>query len=164
MKIQDTKKLVTGGVTSVLSKKNASSGAWEAATGWDDATHILVTYAGEDAASTDDNIVIALELDSANKSNWTYKQDLTGDTTNVDGYFYYNKLLAAGANTGNLITAATLDNSVQAGAYRDLTYDLTVGLDSVQMTKTEGGEYQKDSITPWVSTATVDDGTGNPTW
>ena len=164
VKIQDTKDLVTGAVTSVLSKKNATSGAWEAATGWNDATHILVTYAGEDTASTDDDIVIALELDSANKSKWTYKQDLTGDTTNVDGYFYYNELLAAGANTGNLITAATLDNSVQAGAYRDLTYDLTVGLDSVQMTKTEGGVYQNDSITPWVSGATVDGSTGNPTW
>lgn len=164
VKIQDTKKLVTGGVTSVLSKKNATTGAWEATTDWNDATHILVTYAGEDTASTDDDIVISLELDSANKSNWTYKKDLTGDGTNVDGYFYYNKLLEAGANTGNLITAATLDNSVQAGAYRDLTYDLTVGLDSVQMTKTEGGVYQKDSITPWVSGATVNGSTGNPTW
>lgn len=164
VKIQDTKDLVTGDVTSVLSKKNGTTGAWEAASGWNDATHILVTYAGEDEASTDDDIVIALELDSANKSKWTYKQDLTGDATNVDGYFYYNELLAAGANTGDLITAATLDNSVQAGAYLDLTYDLTVGLDSVQMTKTEAGVYEDKSITPWVSNATVDGSTGKPAW
>lgn len=163
VKIQNTKDLVTGDVTSVLSKKDGT-GAWVAATDLSDATHILVTYKGEDAASTDDDIVIALELDPTGKSNWTYKNDLTGDGTNVDGYFYYNELLAAGTDTGNLITSVTLDDSVQAGAYLDIAYDLTVGLDSVQMTKNEDGEYQNDSITPWVSGASVNTSNGNPTW
>lgn len=165
VKLQNTKALVTGDPTSTLAKK-AASGKWTSAE-WADATHILVTYPGADTTSalkTNDDIVFVLELDENAKTNWTYKKDLANDGTDVDGYFYYNSLVAAGATTEKLITSVTLDDSVQAGAYLDITYDLTVGLDSVQMTKNEGGTYQSNSITPWVAGATVDGGTGAPNW
>ena len=46
-----------------------------------------------------------------------------------------------------------------------MVYDLTVVLDSVQVTKSEdGAEFTNDTITDWVGTATVDASTGAPTW
>lgn len=162
VKLQNTKDLVTGDPTSTPVKKDAS-GNWTSAE-WADATHILVTYPGADTTSANDDIVFALELDEDAKTNWTYKKDLANDGTDVDGYFYYNSLVAAGAPTEKLITSVTLDDSVQAGAYLDITYDLTVGLDSVQMTKDEGGTYQSDSITPWVAGASVNGTSGAPNW
>ena len=162
VKLQNTKDLVTGNPESKLVKKN-NNGEWDS-TGvtWDNATHILVTYPGADSNSAQDDIVIVLELAENAKNNWTYKNDIEHDGEDVNGYFYYNKLLKTGNPTEDLITSVTLDDSVQAGAYLDIAYDLTVGLDSVQASKKEDGTYTSDSAKSWVSGATVaSDGTPN---
>ena len=136
VKLANTTTLNAGTPTSNLAKKNDTTGEWETENvDWADATHILVVYPGADSASTDDNIIIALEL--GDKDNWTYAKDLTGDGAAVDGYFYYNKVLESGDNTEKLILSATLDDSVKSGAYLTMTYDLTVGLDSIQVTPDE---------------------------
>lgn len=135
VKLANTVELNAGTPTSYLANKNAA-GEWVTDNvAWENATYILVVYPGADSASTDDNIIIALEL--GDKDNWTYAKDLTGDGAAVDGYFYYNKVLESGDNTEKLILSATLDDSVKSGAYLTMTYDLTVGLDSIQVTPDE---------------------------
>lgn len=161
VKLANTAKLETGTPTSVLAKKGADKKWVTNSVTWADATHILVTYPGKDSGTADD-IVIALKL--GEKSKWTYQKDAENDGKSVDGYFYYNQLLKSGEATSDLIVSATLDDSVQSGAYLTMTYDLTVGLDSVQCVKNESGTYQNTSIVSWNENATVDSDTGNPTW
>lgn len=135
VKLANTVELNAGTPTSYLANKNAA-GEWVTDNvAWDVATHILVVYPGANTTSTDDDIIIALEL--GDKDNWTYAKDLTGDGAAVDGNFYYNKVLRSGYNTEKLILSATLDDSVKSGAYLTMTYDLTVGLDSIQVTPDE---------------------------
>ena len=136
VKLANTVELDAGIPTSNLAKKD--NGAW-VTTGvtWTDATHILVVYPGADSASTDDNIIIALELNDGAKNKWTYISDLDGDKGSVNGHFYYNGILAPEGTTEKLILSATLDDSVKSGAYLTMTYDLTVGLDSIQVTPDE---------------------------
>lgn len=136
VKLANTATLNAGTPTSNLAKKD--NGAW-VTTGvtWTDATHILVVYPGANTTSTDDDIIIALELNNAEKGKWTYLKDATGDAGDIDGYFYYNEALAPGQTTKDLILSATLDDSVKSGAYLTMTYDLTVGLDSIQVTPDE---------------------------
>ena len=136
VKLANTATLDAGTPTSNLAKKNAA-GEW-VTTGvtWADATHILVVYPGT-KDSADDDIIIALELNDEAKNKWTYISDLDGDKGFVNGHFYYNGILAPEGTTEKLILSATLDDSVKSGAYLTMTYDLTVGLDSIQVTPDE---------------------------
>lgn len=114
-------------------------------------------------------ILINIELDANWATNWTYVQgtdatDTTVDNKNDIGYFYYKKVLAAGYTTEKLVDSVTIDKNVTQGAYNDLVYDLTVVLNSTQVTKNEVGEYTNETITGWVGSATVATDTGAPTW
>ena len=133
------------------------------AAGNSDAKWIQLTY----TAVTGKPIKLNIELDSNWATNWTYVQ---GDTDAIDnkndiGYFYYKKVLKAGYTTEKVVDSVTVDSSVTQGAYNDMVYDLTVVLDSVQVTKSEdGAEFTNDTITDWVEAATVNTSTGVPTW
>lgn len=121
------------------------------------------------AAVTGKPILINIELDANWATNWTYVQgtdatDTTVDNKNDIGYFYYKKVLAAGYTTEKLVDSVTIDKNVTQGAYNDLVYDLTVVLNSTQVTKNEVGEYTNETITGWVGSATVATDTGAPTW
>lgn len=133
------------------------------AAGNSDAKWIQLTY----TAVAEKPIKLNIELDSNWANNWTYVQ---GDTDAIDnkndiGYFYYKKVLEAGYTTEKVVDSVTVDSSVTQGAYNDMVYDLTVVLDSVQVTKSEdGAEFTNDTITDWVETAIVNTSTGAPTW
>lgn len=82
---------------------------------------VKATYdAGTPDDATDD-IVIYINLDM---TDWTC----------IDGVFYYNKILASGDASSNLVTSVVLADTVQADAYVDFDYYLTVTSDSVQVT------------------------------
>lgn len=96
VKLANTVELNAGTPTSYLANKNAA-GEWVTDNvAWENATHILVVYPGANTTSTDDDIIIALELNNAEKGKWTYLKDATGDASDIDGYFYYNEALAPG--------------------------------------------------------------------
>ena len=90
-----------------------------------------------DTTSTDDNIIININLAENFADNWTYLNDFAGDSKTTNGHFYLNKILAAGATSDKLVASVTLDGAVKNQAFTDLTYDLTVGLDSVQISPDE---------------------------
>ena len=124
---------------------------------------IQLTY----AAVTDDPIKLDIELVDGWATKWTYVKTTTDkvDDKNDFGYFYYNAILPAGNTTPKLIDSVTLDSTVTQDAYNDLVYDLSVVLDSVQVTKNEDQKnYTNDTIKTWIDNATVDESTGVPTW
>ncbi len=82
---------------------------------------VKATYDAGTADDTTDDIVIYINLDM---TDWTY----------IDGVFYYNKILASGDASSNLVTSVVLSEDVQADAYVDFDYYLTVTSDSVQVT------------------------------
>lgn len=84
---------------------------------------VIATYAG-DASSTDDDIVVYINLDENEAANWTL----------IDNEFYYNKLLEAGSSTGNLVTSVELADTVNSNSYISFDYYLTVTTDSAQVT------------------------------
>lgn len=110
---------------------------------------IKVTYAGADGAlgnpadtgeeksKAADNITINVKLDADYATNWSYLADLTDDRKNVNGNFYLNSILSSGETSAKLVDAVELDGSVTSAAYLDLAYDLTVALDSIQVTPDE---------------------------
>lgn len=89
--------------------------------------YIIATYAGSNAQSTDDDIVINIYLDKNYADSWER------DTTGSDAVFYYKSILAAGAQAENLVDHLVLDSNVNNEAYITFDYNLTVGLDSVQV-------------------------------
>ncbi len=128
------------------------------------ATWIQLSYEGV----TGKPILIDIELASGWADNWTYIQtnnDPKVDDKNDFGYFYYNDIVKAGNTTPKLIDSVTLDSAVTQDAYNDLVYDLSVVLDSVQIAKNEDQtNYTNDTIKTWRNGASVNAGTGKPTW
>ena len=114
----------------------------EAAADKSDATIIRLTYVGDDDTTANkalDDVVIDINLASGWNTNWTYKAATSTkiDGTNDVGYFFYNKLLAPGATSEKLVDSVTLNSAVTQEAYKDLVYDLTVVLDSIQASPNE---------------------------
>lgn len=105
---------------------------------YDDANSKLVaTYGDGDA-----KITINIALDT---TNWT------NDDTNK---FYYNSILAAGAETGDLVKSVEIDKSVKNSAYINMDYSLKVTADSVQATQ-DDAKTTAVNESGWGMTATV---------
>ena len=104
-----------------------------------DAKMIRLTYAGDDADSAADDVIIDINLVNGWYTKWTYKAAVNGkvDGVNDIGYFFSNKVLAPGATSEQLVDSVTLNGNVTQEAYKDLVYDLTVVLDSIQVTPDE---------------------------
>lgn len=86
---------------------------------YDEANSKLVaTYGNGDA-----KITINIALDTA---NWT---------NNNKTEFYYKHILAAGAETGDLVKSVEIDKTVKNAAYITMDYSLKVTADSVQVTQ-----------------------------
>lgn len=107
--------------------------------GASDAAIIRLTYVGDDTANALDNVIIDIKLATDWNTNWTYRAATSDkvDGTNDVGYFFYNKLLAPGATSEKLVDSVTLNSDVTQEAYKDLVYDLTVVLDSIQASPNE---------------------------
>ncbi|MCR4760923.1 MAG: BsaA family SipW-dependent biofilm matrix protein [Oscillospiraceae bacterium] len=111
----------------------------EAAEGAPSAKYIRLTYAGNIANDTADDVIIDIELADNWSDDWTF---IAGDSDKIDstndtGYFYYNHILDAGATTPKLVDSVTLNQDVTQEAYKDLQFDLSVILDSIQITPDE---------------------------
>ena len=86
---------------------------------YDEANSKLVATHGDGDAK----ITINIALDTA---NWT---------NNNKTEFYYNKILPAGAETGDLVKSVEIDKTVKNAAYITMDYSLKVTADSVQVTQ-----------------------------
>ena len=104
-----------------------------------DAKIIRLTYAGDNADATLDDVIIDIKLADDWANNWAYKEAISSkvNATNDTGYFFYKKTLAPGATTEKLVDSVTLNKDVTQEAYKDLTFDLSVVLDSIQITPDE---------------------------
>jgi hypothetical protein len=176
IKIKTTKetaaKATKDNLTCALGTLTVSEGTetWEntAATA---ATHIKVTYNPTDendtTTGTADDVVFYIELDDYWKDNWTYVADATDPVNQGDeigtaiGHFYLKDDLEAGATSPKLINSVTMSNKVTQQAFVDLTYDINVVLDSVQITFDEddyelmpGGTKANNVAKPWTGGAT----------
>jgi alternate signal-mediated exported protein len=106
---------------------------------------IIVTYtAGTD--DTTDDIIININLVSDWTNYWDFNEK-TVTNTNSDNKFYLKHTLVAGATSEKLIDSVTLDSSVSEKAYTAFDYDLTVGLESVQVTKKDSTNAENSAIT-----------------
>ena len=129
-----------------------------------DATKIKVVYNPTTTTpdTTDDDVTFWINLAADWATNWTYVAPSssiapTNGTNNIGaalGYFYYNDDLEAGATSARLIDSIKMDEGVTQDAYIDLTYDINVILESVQVTKDENQKETTDSISGW-ATATA---------
>ena len=118
-----------------------------------------------DAAAIDIRVYLAEDWEDY----WTMDPD-TDATKNVD--FYLDKILLAGETSNKLIDSVEMAPDMGARDYKDLTFDLNVGLDSVQVTydadqrnySTEAvnadDTFQLDVVTP----TTIPDNTTTLTW
>ena len=102
----------------------------------------ILTYHPTGATNTAKDIVINVNLTNLGNGNtadeWQYLNDKG---------FYYTNDVEPGEATKKLIDSVSLDESVQAGAYTNMDFDLTVKLNSVQVT------YADDSQTEGVDSA-----------
>lgn len=105
---------------------------------YDEANSKLVaTYGNGDA-----KITINIALDTA---NWT---------NNNKTEFYYNKILPAGAETGDLVKSVQIDKTVKNAAYITMDYSLKVTADSVQVTQ-DAAKTTAVNESGWALTATA---------
>ena len=75
-------------------------------------------------------INLADDFKTAGK-DWTF-DTTTDEKTEAD--FYLNKILVGGETSGRLVDSVYFDSSVTPKDYKNLTFDLNVGLDSIQVT------------------------------
>jgi len=148
-------------------------GETEAAAGSEDAKYIRLTYVGNDDTSDDkalDDVVIDIELADDWSEKWTY---IAGDSdkingTNDTGYFYYNGILDPGATTEKLVDSVTLNGDVTQEAYKELQFDLSVILDSIQVTpdeaKSNTSYVEGVNGAEWGAKATYNDETETVSW
>ena len=100
--------------------------------------------AAKQSASNGKTLKFYINLDDNWDQYWTMDPDTNG-TTDVD--FYLNKVLEAGETSHKLIDSVEFDKDVAAGAYKELTFDLNVGLDSIQVTYDENQRgYTTDAV------------------
>lgn len=105
---------------------------------YDEANSKLVATHGDGDAK----ITINIALDTA---NWT---------NNNKTEFYYNKILPAGAETGDLVKSVQIDSSVKNKAYINMDYSLKVTADSVQVTQ-DTAKTTAVNESGWALTATA---------
>lgn len=97
---------------------------------------VVVTYHPSDAADTLRDIKINIGL--ANISDGTKADTWQYIGSNAKGAFYYTDDVEPGETTNKLVDSVTLDEKTVA-AFRTMDFDLTIKLDSVQVTKSEAG-------------------------
>lgn len=81
-------------------------------------------------AESSAEVKIKVYLDENWETNWN-EDDRTDNTTDVD--FYLNKILVAGETSERLIDGVEMDEDMGPDDYKELTFDLNVGLESVQV-------------------------------
>ena len=98
-------------------------------------------------------ITIYVNLDNNYANNW--QMDQSTDGTN-DVVFYLKSILEAGETSGKLIDSVVLADTVTAKDYKDLTFDLNVGLDSAQINyANDQRTITTEATTGWAMTPTL---------
>ncbi|MCC8192317.1 MAG: BsaA family SipW-dependent biofilm matrix protein [Ruminococcus sp.] len=133
--------------------------------------YIQAVYDPDGTANSGDEIIMNIALngnwfdntDFWSSSDWTGVYDDATDTWT----FYYLHILSAGTTSELLVTDMQLDESVSQDAYTSFTYDLVVGLDSVQVVTVDANtagvgqiELPSNSLT-WDFDATENTWSGN---
>ena len=101
---------------------------------------------------------IKLYVNLANDYDTYWKIDPADATTDgsQDVDFYLKKILAAGETSHKLIDSITFADTVTANAYKNLTFDLNVGLDSAQITYADDQRTIKsDAVSTWALQPTL---------
>ncbi len=135
-----------------------------------DAKIIRLTYAGDNADATLDDVIIDIKLADEWANSWAYKAATSSkvNATNDTGYFFYKKTLAPGATTEKLVDSVTLNKDVTQEAYKDLAFDLSVVLDSIQITPDEAKTAESYAAgvngAEWGAEASYDKGTKAVSW
>lgn len=121
------------------------------------------------ALQTGGTITIYVNLDADEATNWTLDTTAFG-TDNTVASFYLNQILPAGATTPKLVDSVELADTVTQAAYKNMTFDLNIGLDSAQITYSDDQKTVLPSavqvpafgMTPTLTTPTSD--TSALTW
>lgn len=96
------------------------------------------------ALNATSTITIYVNLDEDYANSWHFDQATVGTKK---ASFYLKSILEKGKTSNMLVKSIELSNEVKAGQYKDMTFDLNVGLKSIQVT------YEDDQKT--ISTAAV---------
>lgn len=119
-------------------------------------------------APADNGNEIIIDIAIANNTDWTANVTESAslvDSTDTNGKaaaFYYNKILAAGGTTSDVIDSVTLDENVKETAFLALDYNLKVTVQSAQVT-TDDAKTTAVNAQNWaVKEATVSG--ANVTW
>ena len=102
---------------------------------------VNVTYQAGDAANPDKDMTVEINL---------VKDNLAGDTAAADKWqyiaadkaFYYTNDLEPSATSSQLVDSVTLSKNVKDTAFNEMKFDLTVKLNSVQVTQDENEKEQ----------------------
>ena len=97
---------------------------------------------------------------------WTF--DGADEDTVTEAEFYLNKILEAGETSTKLIDSVYLADTTTTADYKNLQFDLNVGLDSIQVTyDANQRDYTADAVNAddgFALTATVDTTDNSVTW
>ena len=162
----DTSTLKTA-MTTALTKMNADKAAWakskgildamEKATQDDTVVNIKLTEnAINNAATAADKWQMVTVPMAATGTPSGQNQVVGYDSTDYrfdkdTAYFYYTSVLESGETSSQLIDSVELDSSVTQYAFKDIDFDLNIGLNSVQHLRAENG----DEVIPTVDTKTA---------
>lgn len=122
------------------------------------------TFAAEKNAELNSNstpITIYINLAQDYDAEWEFDTSTDG-TTSAD--FYLKKILEASKTSEKLVDSVKLADTVTAGSYKDMTFDLNVGLESAQVTFDENNNIKTDAITTWSKQATVNQSDKTVSW
>lgn len=104
--------------------------------------------------------VIYIKLADDWSTNWKIVEP-TSATASVADWFYYKDTVKSGETTEKLVDYVRIDNTTNQTDYVDITYDLNVVLESVQITHNNEGDETADAVvapwaTPTLTTTPVD--------
>lgn len=122
------------------------------------------TFAAEKNAELNSNstpITIYINLAEGYDAEWEFDTSTDGTPSAV---FYLKKILEASKTSEKLVDSVKLADTVTAGSYKDMTFDLNVGLESAQVTFDENNNIKTDAITTWSKQATVNQSNKTVSW
>jgi len=119
---------------------------------------VTFTYNGADnTANTADDIKVIVNLDNVGvKADASSAETWTQKAKDSVPYFYYNNDVEEGDTTSKLVDSVELDKNTKKSAYLAMDFDLSVLLDSVQVTYDESGnEMVTAANEEWTGDATA---------
>ena len=125
-----------------------------------DGNYIQAVY--KQTTSTDPGVVFFIKLADGWRTSWDFVDgmEVTDKTAGSVGYFYYKDKLEAGQTSTKLIDSVKLSSAMTNRDFFDLTYDLKVKLDTVQVTKDDQGNETATAVGNGWATPTLNETNG----